>query len=395
MTVLNTSSSANSGENKSFFSHMVDPAKLNAIRPKTKGVTEVRFIPEVNADGSIMPAVMGTSPEGDLDVSNAISYMVAINAGTTAQKFTGIVDPSDINPPPKDSSLPFAGLWIRAKSALKPPKLALLSLQMREDIRMMLEKNERGVTPLPRPERVVFMQCVVLVENDKTLPKPAVKQVVALSVSAVAALNKLIREQQALGIDVFSPDKGVTIKFSGVPASKEEGRMTPTFVTSVGRALPLKEDICRRLWVPWQSGLRRYTMAQLMESSVASYGRPLMEYLFPTEVEQYLLPAGAAPAAAAPAPAASRPAPAAAAVSAPAMELSISEEDLLAPPEAVGAEAVSEPVPPPAPSLALAKVEKAAAAKATASAPSVAAASDADLEAQMRELLGGSDEGDE
>ena len=392
MTVLNTSSSAN-GENKSFFSHMVDSAKLNVIRPKTKGVTEVRFIPEIHADGSIMPAVMGTSPEGDLDVSNAISYMVAINAGTTAQKFTGIVDPSDINPPPKDSSLPFAGLWIRAKSALKPPKLALLSLQMREDIRMMLEKNERGVTPLPRPERVVFMQCVVLVENDKTLPKPAVKQVVALSVSAVAALNKLIREQQALGIDVFSPDKGVTIKFSGVPASKEEGRMTPTFVTSVGRALPLKEDICRRLWVPWQSGLRRYTMAQLMESSVASYGRPLIEYLFPTEVEQYLLPAGAAPVAAAPAPAAARPAPAAAAVAAPAMELSISEEDLLAPPEAVGAEADSAPAPAPAP--APAKAEKAAAAKATAAAPSVAAASDADLEAQMRELLGGSDEGDE
>jgi len=390
MTVLNTSSSANN-ENKGFFSHMVDPAKLNAVRPKTKGVTEVRFIPEVHADGSIMPAVMGTSPEGDLDVSNAVSHMISINAGTTAQKFTGIVDPSDINPPPKDSSLPFAGLWIRAKSAIKPPKLALLSLQMREDIRTMLEKNERGVTPLPRPERVVFMQCVVLVENDKTLPKPAVKQVVALSVSAVAALNKLIREQQALGIDVFSPDKGVTIKFSGVPANKEEGRMTATFVTGVGRALPLKEDICRRLWVPWQSGLRRYTMVQLMESSVASYGRPLIEYLFPTEVEQYLLPAGAAPAAAAPAPAASRPAPAAAAVAAPAMELSISEEDLLAPPEAVGAEAVSAPVPPPAP----AKAEKAAAAKATASAPSVAAASDADLEAQMRELLGGSDEGDE
>ena len=376
MAVLNTTSQADAKKKQNTFNNFADTSKINIIRPKTKHFTEVRFIPEVKEDGTILPTVLSVTPDGDVDVSNARALLSVVTCGLV-NKFTGIIEPTDLmTPTPPDVALPFIGLWIRLKNRMKNPDK--INPALLPKVMLALNRNDKKFTPLPRPDRMVFLQCVAIIENDKVLPKPALKQAVALPVTAVTGLNRLVREQHAAGVDLFSPDNGYTVKFSGLPPDPDKGRTTPTFKVELGNKLPIKEDMCRKLWVPWDTALRRYTMKELFSQMVRCFGPELVQSVFEDEYKLYMDPPAAAPVAATveavTPPVNSEPARAVSAPSTVALE--ITEEDISKPPVILGEEdegeehSADEPVSAPKPPA------------------NLEAASEEDLEAQMRELLG-------
>lgn len=383
---------------RNYSNSFVDASRLNVIRPVTKHITEVRFIPEIHADGSILPASLGVSPSGEPLISNLEIFNVTVAAGET-NKFTGITDPGDTQLA-GDVDNAFAGTWIRLKKRLKTPDQIEANLFRR--ISKLMAADNQGHSIVPRPVRFAFMQCVVLVDRDKVLPKPGIKQLIAMSPSAVTALSSLFKKLFSEGVDPFSPDNGVTIKFFGIPPDPTAGRNVASFACEVGRPLPMKADICRKLWVPWEKAFRRYTQAELIEQATKCYGYDIMSYVFPEVMSQY---PHLNPGAPTPPPAATRPitltgtpvvqslqepAPAA-----PPMALDISDADLDSPPTELSDEEAPA-APPPAQTAAPAARPAAQPTKpAEASAPkgaSVAPATAAQLEAELRGLLEGADD---
>jgi hypothetical protein len=390
MTALNTQNSQ-----RNYFNAFVDPSKFNVIRPLTQKTTIVRFLPEFAADGSMLPAFMGTAPDGSPDISNLKIFQVAIAAGEKT-RFTGITDPEDVVLT-GDVDNAFAGTWIRLKNRTKTPQDIPAALLPR--VMQLMTANQKGQSIVCRPTLYAFMQCIVLVENDTVLAKPAIKQLIALSPGAVQSLKILFRNLASTGRDPFSPEQGISIRISGSPPDKEKNKNVWTFTCEEGAPIPMKPEMCRKLWVPWEGAFRRYKQEQLFQQAMMVYGRDIVEFAFPecTRLYPSLAAVPAAPAAptapaAAPVAHAAPVAPAAPAVS---MALDISDEELAAPPSALGAEpeAPAAPVAPVAPlaPAAAAAVPKAPEVAKTQQA-SLASASPEDLEAELNSLLGGSDE---
>lgn len=256
--------------------------------------TIVRIIPEVSADGSILPMVLGGAGE-DIDVSALKTEVLTSYAGME-DKYTGWGQCSD-RPGQDTIEMPFPRTFIILQNRDKNNKLSdSMALRFARMRRRVEGKSE----PLPRPEDVALVQCVVLKHDGRVLEKPAVRQVLVLSKMAKQALNKCLAAAHARGVDVFSPENGMCVHFSST-MMEDDGvtlRRIPHQLVSLGQPMPLRSEQCKQLWIPWETCLVRDTYDHQVRKLVAAFGQEVarevladdVERLFPSAQQQVVQP---------------------------------------------------------------------------------------------------------
>ncbi len=248
---------------------------LQACRPSTaKGVTIIRIIPEV-VGGEIRPMVNSKTPTG-FDFSNLRVETVVVNTGKLA-KFTGLTNPSDIDIEQEvDQVLP--GVFIRLRSLQKKKELPA---HLKDDIDALFEGGRDA--PLRRPQTMGLIQAVVLKFQDKKLEKPRPKQAVFLTTTALESLDELFTKCHTDGLDVFSPAEGRAIILE---PETQRGSGIQLFKASLGDKVPLPEETCKKLWVPWEDALKRKTYDEHVKAAVKCFGRDIVAVAFPDDVER-------------------------------------------------------------------------------------------------------------
>jgi hypothetical protein len=342
MTVLNSTATSD----KNYFQKCLNPKTVQAARPICQAgkITEFRPIPQIAHDGSVLPMTMGSTPDG-FDFSNIIIEPTVQNVGIN-EKFTGLARMID-RPGSDDISKIFTGMFIRLKGRLKRNQIPEALAQ---PVKALFEKNADGFSALDKRD-YGLMQAVVITLNSETFEKPRPKQVLFLTSSAMNAVNGVLTDAHAAGIDVFDPLKGYTIVLSCLPADPRVGRQMDIFTAKLGRQIPLPVETCKKLWVPWdyaylpggpgelpaeraareaenaerasKAALKLYTQREHLEQAIRCFGRAIVHCAFPTEVEDYERTLNAKPVAVqAPAPVAAKTATvASAAPAAPVMDI--------------------------------------------------------------------------
>jgi hypothetical protein len=139
--------------------------------------------------------------------------------------------------------------------------------------------------PLRQSQEMALIQSVVLTYNDKQLDKARPKQVIFLTTSAIRALNTCLSEAHKAGIDVFSPTDGRLIKLEPY---QPEGLPLTLFRVSLLDPYPLKEEICKKLWVDWDKALKRQTFDEHIVLACKCFGRDIVELAFPDDVARVM-----------------------------------------------------------------------------------------------------------
>jgi hypothetical protein len=259
-------------EKKNFHQSVLDPNLLQAVRPSTeKGITIFRPIPEVSADGTIRPMILGDTPAGP-DYSAIRIEQVVINSGLDS-RFSGLAKPSD-RPDAAEAEMPFPGLYIRLKG-----KLNRKDFEKGDPMKDRIEELFAGgmKAPLRQVSTMTMIQCVVFRLNDKELEKPASRQVLFLTSTAAEALNELFKEAHSKGIDVFSPETGCQIILE---PEKQRGSDMKFFNATLGERIPLNVKTCQKLWVPWEKALRFHKYDDHLKALLAAFGRDIVEQAF-------------------------------------------------------------------------------------------------------------------
>lgn len=314
----------------------LDENYLKAVKPNVeKGVTRIRIVPEVAPDGAILPTVRDLTDAGP-DVTNLLPEYVATSLGAK-NRFSGFIRPVDANALQEDdAALPFLGLYIRLVGRKNRNEL---SPTVKKEVEKLLDKGKNISAPLSRPKLYGIVQAIVLELNGKTLKKPSAKQAVFLTTTAVEALSDAVVAAHKQGVDLFSPDQGCELVFT---PETQRGSGIKMFNVAIGDAVPLDEDTCRKLWVPWDKVTRFHTYEDLFRAMVGCYGHNLVREAFEDDYEYFY---GAASAPTAPAPEAPaeepvvtrRPAPAAKAQAPATLQI-----DLDSPPESLEDDGESE-----------------------------------------------------
>lgn len=282
---------------KNYLQNLFDENKLQVVRPSTNFTSIIRPIAQVAEDGTILPMVLGSGPQG-LDFSALLIDTIVDGSGVN-QKFTGFVRASD-RMDGEDPQQIFSGLYIRAKGRDKNGRWGELDPAIIAKIRQLLVqktrgKNNVGYTELAKPQQVAFMQCIILQLNDKPCEKPRTNQALMMSQTAALSLNKLLTQAHKDKIDVFSPEAGYTLVLRGIPADPTEGRTVPVFKFELGEQLPINPDTNRKLWKDWRSACRYLPLRDHITKACAAFGHDVVRALFP---EEYAMCMTAAPAAA-------------------------------------------------------------------------------------------------
>lgn len=246
--------------------------------------TIVRVIPEVAADGSILPMVVGGGGD-DLDYSSLTTETLNMYMGVT-NKYTGWGQCSDV-PNQREVDMIFPGLFIRAKG--RSSKGELPDSEFLKFSKWIQRAQGKGEA-LSRPQSVALLQCVVLKYDGQVMAKPAVRQVLILSKMAKAALNRTLQAAHAAGRDLFHPATGCQLVFDSVAPDPNSENPIPTLTCSEGPVMPISEADIRQLWAPWETSIRRNTLEEHVKLAVRCYDRAFVETLFPEEVSQFLPP---------------------------------------------------------------------------------------------------------
>lgn len=249
----------------------------------SKGESIIRIIPEVGVDGNLRPMFGGKGAAGDIWTAMAIEN-VSINLGT-AQKYTVINDPSD-RPGLNQMSCPFSAAYISLRSKQKkntyPPG-------MQTQIDALLAGTVKPGQNFPTGQAVaqakdmVFVHAVVFKLNGVVLPKPATKQVVRLSATTAESLQIILAKAHAEGIDLFSPKGGRAIVFKPM---KQRGNDIVIYDAEIGQPVPLAEEACRKLWMPWDKVLVKFTYDELMLKLISAIGADVAATIFPEDVNR-------------------------------------------------------------------------------------------------------------
>ena len=243
--------------------------------------TIFRIIPEYAADGSRLPMVISGGGE-DLDYSNIHEEAVTLFAGEK-EMYSGWGRPSD-----RDITdaidMVFPGTYIRLKGRSNKNELGdALDYKFTK-----LTKRVNNRQAMERPSEVRILQCIIIKANGKVLEKPATYQGLILSKMAAAALNRLLVKCHAEGRDVFSPEGGALIHLdSQIFDDEGQVREIAKHTASLGKDFPLKEEQCKKLWIPWEKVFKRDTYETQFRAAVKGFGREIVEAAFPEEYERF------------------------------------------------------------------------------------------------------------
>lgn len=262
---------------KNFFQACLDENLLQACRPSTeKGTTIIRIVPEV-IDGEIRPMLNNMTPNGP-DVSGVHLEEVVVNSGKSS-KFTGLGMPSDVHIEDAPNMV-FPGLYIRLKSLLSKKEIPA---GMVDEVRSLFEGGREA--PLKRPRLMGIFQAVVITFQDKKLEKPRPKQAVFLTTTALEAINDLIVKCHEEGTDLFSPSEGRAIILE---PEEQRGSGIWLFNARLGDKVPIPEETCKKLWVPWEQALRRSTYDQQIKAACSCFGKRVVEIVFEEDVRRVM-----------------------------------------------------------------------------------------------------------
>ncbi len=287
---MRTLSSMNSQERSDTFAKLLTPeCGLKSCRPSPmKGTTIIRMIPEVAEDGTFRPMFTGKSAAGDQWSALAIEN-ISTNVGL-GTKCTVINTPSD-RPALDQLNCPFSGAFIKLKHKQKTK--AYPNKEMGDKIEALFQ----GVMkpgfkfpmdqPLTQAKDMVLAQCLVMQLNNAALPKPATKQVALLSSTTGEALQNLLAKCQKEGIDLFSPKNGRSIVLKPLA---QRGTDVVIFDVELGTPIPLPEEACKKLWVPWDKALVKHTYDELMNMLISAIGDDVASLIFPEDVARLTRP---------------------------------------------------------------------------------------------------------
>ena len=267
-------------KNKNFYQSCLDETKLLACRPSAgQGITELRLIPEVDADGRIRPMVNSTTPTG-LDFSNFRIEPVTIYSGMET-KFSGIARSSDrLNE--DNAAMVFPGLFIRLRGRQKKKDVPAHLVGLVDAALEAIDGKKNKAKLQPTPD-MALCQAIVTRYNDKVPPKPMVKQGVFLTTTGADTIADVLKEGHLRGDDLFAPGTGRKI----ILTPEEDRRSKIVFYSAtLGDVFPLSEAQCRKLWVPWDQALKLHTFDEMLQQAIICFGHELVEYAFPQEYER-------------------------------------------------------------------------------------------------------------
>lgn len=243
--------------------------------------TIFRIIPEYAADGSRLPMVIAGGGE-DLDYSNIHEESVTLFAGES-DLYTGWGRPSDRDI--ADSvEMVFPGIYIRLKGRDNKNELSdALSYRFSK-----LTKRVNNRQAMERPSEVRLVQCIIIKACGKVLEKPATFQGLILSKMAAVALNRLLVECNSEGKDIFSPENGHLIHLdSSIHDDDGTVREIAKHSAKLGKPFPLKEEQCKKLWVPWENVFVRDTFETQIRKAVKAFGEEVVKEVFPEDHARY------------------------------------------------------------------------------------------------------------
>lgn len=268
---------------------------LEAIRPSTAhGTTVIRLIPEVAHDGTIQPMVKSITPMGP-DLANYQPESVVIGAGSYT-KFNGLGRSSN-GGATEDTEVNqiFPGIFIRIRGRQKKGQLPAAH---KEAIEELMEGGWKAALKSV-PEMGLF-QCIAFKFNNQTLDKPAPRKVAFMTTTGVEEISRLAQECAEKGIDITSPEKGYQIILE---PEEQRGTGVMLYKASLGDPFPLKEEFCKKAWVPWEQALNRLPREEHISMACNCFGREIVEIAFPEEVKRVMGPDYASAPASSPAPA--------------------------------------------------------------------------------------------
>lgn len=277
MAVLTGVSEQRRGQGN-YFQACLNQNLLQACRPSpAKGETIIRIIPQVSADGDILPMVNQITPNGP-DFSNIQLEQMTIHQGLHA-RYSGLGRSLDNEDDPVDMLYP--GMFIRLRKRMKDHKVPAELMPL---VDQLFEGEDKRDHALRSPPVMGLAQCAVYKFNNEELAEPRTRQVCFLTVTAVEALNELLTECHQEGIDAFAPSTGRLIKL--VP-EKQRGSNMVFFGVELGEEEPLDEDTCRELWVPWENGLIVRPRRDHYQAACRGFSKALVDYLFPGDAERF------------------------------------------------------------------------------------------------------------
>lgn len=256
----------------------LDATLLQAARPSTsKGITIFRPIPQVGENGDFRPMVNGETPSG-LDFSNFRIENVVISAGKV-QKFSGLGrDASLTHDECTHFDMVFPALYIRLKSMIKKKEVPE---HLIERVRNLFEGGLKS--PFRSPKDMLLCQGIVTHFNDAKLEKPRPKQCIFLTSTAAEALAECLTKAYKAGIDVFHPTEGRAIILT---PEKQRGVDLSIYNAELGDKVPLPVEACKKLWVPWERGLKLQSREDHLRAAIKCFGRELVELAHGEELEE-------------------------------------------------------------------------------------------------------------
>lgn len=293
MAILNQSQTR---ERKDFHQECFVPGTLTALKARTDSVTIFRPIPEFDAQGNLLPMVKTMTAAGP-DFSNTAIEEIVVNTGGSV-KYSGMCRASDSDAT-EAINMVFPSLYIKLTARLKRGEIPD---DMRAKVAALLEqkdvpggKSKIKHRLLERSQQVGFMQGIALTVNGKALEKPAVRQVLIMSVNMCkimsSVLGKAFTEQK---LDVFHPKTGCVLIIRGLPADTTQGRTIPIHTVEIGKNTPIREDTAKGLWVPWESAFKRITTDQQILYAIRCFGRDVVSLVYPDDVARLTAPAAQA-----------------------------------------------------------------------------------------------------
>ena len=258
------------------------PNTLQACAPSTKkGVTIFRPIPEIDEEGNILPMVTSDALE-ELDFSNTLLETVARYTGTTI-KFTGLCRSSDrVGQRERDMVFPLLFIRLRGLQKEEDEKAGVIPKHLKDEVyRLLGSKNDRKAA-LQNCRAMCMMQGIVLRYDGQELPKPRPRQAIMMTKTATKSLAKLMsqaykrkdQEGNPAPIDIFSPDNGRAIILT-----PEEQQIDDQFffTATLGEKIPLSEEQCRKLWVPWEKALNLMPHDEHVRMACRCFPRAIVE----------------------------------------------------------------------------------------------------------------------
>lgn len=293
----------------------LDQKKLRAFKPTTKGPTWFRPYAAIDAEGNVLPTVIGTEPYGPVDQDGNQKFALVITnlehvstvtceavGGIKENWFTGLVTPSDrenFNP----LNSPMGGTYVKLR---KKQKDLQLEPEVNQVFTKACEKRPGEFSAdIGGPQDTYLVLGTAFRVNGEDQHPPVVNAVLVLQGSAATAYEACIRRAYEDGKDLLDPQNGFDISFGCLPKDMSEGRNVPTVTCVRGRVaynggrqdryaleaaaapMPLPPQAWPANWLDIRQELKRYTYDELMAAAVKSYGAYLVSHAFPEPYEQW------------------------------------------------------------------------------------------------------------